>query len=439
MTISPPDAPTSDIVLERLSRLHPKIIDLSLDRIDRLLDRIGNPERFLPPVVHVAGTNGKGSTIAYLRAMLEAAGRRVHVYTSPHLVRFNERVRLAGRLIDEHALVALLEECEQANGGEPITFFEITTAAAFLAFTRHPADILLLETGLGGRLDATNVVERPRLTVLTPISFDHMQHLGNSLAAIAGEKAGIMKPGVPAVIGPQPPEAARVFEARGRDLGVPLRRAGIDWHVAPDPAGGLLFRAGEDAWRLPSPALPGAHQVVNAGIAIACAAHLGGFGLDEVAVGRGLREVEWPARLQRLARGPLVAMLPAGWEIWLDGGHNAAAGAALADFVAAWRREAPERPVHLVFGMLETKDPAAFLRPLAPLVRSVRAVDIPGEHAGLPAEKGAAIARALGIEAGASADIDGAVAAIIAAPAGRGRILVCGSLYLAGAVLAANA
>src|SRR5882724_6549066 len=219
---SSPVPPPSDLILERLTRLHPKIIDLSLDRVARLLDTLGAPQRRLPPVVHVAGTNGKGSVVAYLRAMLEAAGARVHVYTSPHLVRFNERIRLAGRLVDETALAALLEECERVNGSEPITFFEITTAAAFLAFTRAPADVVLLETGLGGRLDATNLVERPLLTVLTPISFDHRQHLGDTLALIAGEKAGIMKAGVPAVVAPQPPEAAAVFAACAAALGLPL-------------------------------------------------------------------------------------------------------------------------------------------------------------------------------------------------------------------------
>jgi dihydrofolate synthase/folylpolyglutamate synthase len=376
--------------------------------------------------------------IAYLRAMLEAAGRRVHVYTSPHLVRFNERIRLAGRLIDEGELVALLEECERANGGESITFFEITTAAAFLAFIRHPADILLLETGLGGRLDATNVVERPLLTVLTPISFDHMQHLGNTLPEIAREKAGIMKRGVPAVIGPQLPEAASVLESRARELGAPVSRAGTEWQVERSPEGGLRFRDSHRAWRLPLPALPGAHQIANAGIAIASSAQLGGLGADEAAVRRGLREVDWPARLQRLGRGPLVEMLTKGWEIWLDGGHNAAAGEALADFAAEWRRRAPDRPVHLVFGMLETKDPAAFLRPLAPFISTLHAVALPGEHATLPADRVAAVAREVGIDAHVADDVGHAIAAIAAGGAPAGRILICGSLYLAGAVLARN-
>jgi dihydrofolate synthase/folylpolyglutamate synthase len=433
---SSPVPPPSDLILERLTRLHPKIIDLSLDRVARLLDALGQPQRRLPPVVHVAGTNGKGSVIAYLRAMLEAAGARVHVYTSPHLVRFNERIRLAGRLVDETALAALLEECERVNGSEPITFFEITTAAAFLAFAREPADVVLLETGLGGRLDATNLVERPLLTVLTPISFDHRQHLGDTLAQIAGEKAGIMKPGVPAVVAPQPPEAAAVFAARAAALGLPLYRHAEEWQVS--AAADLRFRAGDREWLLPRPALLGQHQIINAGTALAASQFLGDFGLDATAMARGLREVEWPARLQRLAQGPLPARLPAGWELWLDGGHNGAAGEALADFVAGWRRDGAD--LHLVFGMLDTKEPAEFLAPLAPFTASLRAVTIPGSHAALPAESAAAVAREVGMTASAAASVGAAVEAIVAGarrdrPA---RILICGSLYLAGSVLAEN-
>ncbi|MEX1204790.1 MAG: folylpolyglutamate synthase/dihydrofolate synthase family protein [Dongiaceae bacterium] len=430
-------ASPTDAVLDRLTRLHPKIIDLSLDRIARLLAALGDPQARLPPAVHVAGTNGKGSVIAFLRAMLEAAGRRVHVYTSPHLVRFNERVRLAGALIPEAELLALLEECEAVNGGVPITFFEITTAAAFLAFTRHPADVLLLETGLGGRLDATNMVARPLLTVLTPVSFDHMQHLGHSLAEIAGEKAGIMKPGVPAVIGRQPPEAAAVFEARARALAAPLSRYGHEWSVRLED-GTLLFRDGAGERRLPLPGLAGAHQIDNAGLALACLPGLAGFGVDAAAMRRGLVRVEWPARLQRLVRGPLPAMLPAGWELWLDGGHNPAAGEAIAAMAAAWRAEAPDRPLHLIFGMLDTKPPVEFLRPLAPHARSLRAVTIPGEHASLTAEESAAAARQAGIEAAAADGIAAALAGIVAGTPAPARVLILGSLYLAGSVLAEN-
>ena len=455
----------NDIILDRLNRYHPKIIDLSLDRILRLLAALGNPQHHLPPVVHVAGTNGKGSVIAYLRAMLEAAGYRVHVYTSPHLVRFNERIRLAGRLIEDGELMRLLDECEAANGTTPITYFEITTVAAFLAFARTPADILLLETGLGGRQDATNMVERPLLTVLTPISFDHWQHLGNTLTLIAGEKAGIMKPGVPAVVAPQPDEAAAVFEARARELTVPLCRFGREWSASAtesDSSESLVFRMAGEERRLPLPALIGTHQIENAGTALACIPWLKGFAIDEAAMQRGLTEVQWPARMQRLTRGPLVAMLPPDWELWLDGGHNAAAGQAIAEIAAGWREAAPEtvpetmrgasggvsgrtspgaskdHPMHLVFGMLETKDPAEFLRPLAPLVRDLHAIAIPGEHAALSAEKAAAAARTVGIEAYPAESVSAALSAIRATNGRTGRVLICGSLYLAGSVLSEN-
>ncbi len=360
-------AETSDRVLERLGRLHPKLIDLSLGRIERLLAALGNPQDALPPVVHVAGTNGKGSTVATLRACLEAAGYRVHAYTSPHLVRFHERIRLAGRLIDEDALLALLEECERVNGGTPITYFEITTAAALLAFARNPADIVLLETGLGGRLDATNVIQRPAATAITPISLDHQAFLGDTIAAIAGEKAGILKPGAPAVVAPQPPEAEAVIEARAAGLDAPLLRWRREWRC--EAAGDGMRYAGP-RWRLdlPLPSLAGAHQIVNAGTAIACLEALAEFSLPPEAIAAGLRHIEWPARLQRLGRGPLVAMLPAGWELWLDGGHNPGAGAVLAAAVALWR----DRPLHLIVGMLNTKDAAGFLAPARTLRRDPR-------------------------------------------------------------------
>jgi dihydrofolate synthase / folylpolyglutamate synthase len=425
----------SDVVLERLTRLHPKIIDLSLDRTWRLLERLGHPERRLPPVIHVAGTNGKGSVIAYLRAMAEAAGHRVHVYTSPHLVRFHERIRLAGRLIDEPALLALLEECEQANGGEPITFFEITTCAAFLQFAREPADLLLLETGLGGRLDSTNVVDRPLATVLMPISFDHMQHLGDTLAKIAFEKAGILKAGVPAIVAAQPDDAMAVFEARAAELGAPLRRHRRDWWI--EPAGeGLRFRDPSGERRLPRPALPGDHQIDNAGAALACLPLLAGSGIeiDTAAQASGLTNVDWPARLQRLRRGPLVDRLPPGWEIWLDGGHNQAAGEMLAGFAEGWR----DQPLHLVFGMLNSKEPVAFLKPLAARARGLQAVAIGGGHASLAAEEAAAAARAAGLVAETAESVDAALARILATEPGPGRVLICGSLYLAGVVLAEN-
>lgn len=427
----------SDIVLERLSKLHPKLIDLSLGRVRRLLDRIGNPERRLPPVLHVAGTNGKGSVIAYLRAMLEAAGRRVHVYTSPHLVRFHERIRLAGELIAEGELLRLLEDCERANGGEPITFFEITTCAAFIAFADAPADILLMEVGLGGRLDATNVVDRPWLTVLTPISFDHMQHLGHTLAAIAGEKAGIMKRGVPAVVGPQPPEAAAVFAARAAELGCPLWRHGHEWQAGRD-GDRLLFRDADGERRLPLPALLGAHQIDNAGIALACLGHLDGSGVDDAAVRHGLTHVEWPARMQMLTRGPLADLLPPGWELWLDGCHNADGGRAAADVAADWAQQTPALPLHLIFGSLSTHDPQDILAPFRGLARGVHSVAVPGEHKTRSATESTAAALRAGLAAEAASGVEPALRAIIAGAGGPARVLICGSLYLAGAVLADN-
>jgi dihydrofolate synthase / folylpolyglutamate synthase len=424
----------TDRVLARLLQLHPKKIDLSLGRIERLLAALGNPEERLPPVIHVAGTNGKGSTLATLRACLEAAGRHVHVYTSPHLVRFHERIRLAGKLIDEDALLAILEECERANGGSPITFFEITTAAAFLAFSRTPADILLLETGLGGRLDATNVVRRPAIVAITPISLDHQAFLGDTVTAIAGEKAGILKPGVPAVIGPQPQDAEAVINQHAAAIGAPLYRWRREWHC--EPAGAGMHYEGV-RWRLdlPPPSLAGAHQVANAGAALACLEQLSGFDLPPAALAAGLRRIEWPARLQRLTQGPLPAMLPPGWELWLDGGHNPGAGAVLADAAADWC----DRPLYLIVGMLNSKDAGGFLAPLAAHTRALHAVTIPGEENPHPAAQIAASARSLGVAAQESLSVEAALRAIIADHAeGPARILICGSLHLAGVVLADN-
>jgi dihydrofolate synthase/folylpolyglutamate synthase len=419
-------------VLERLSHLHPKLIDLSLGRVERLLAALGDPHLRLPPVIHVAGTNGKGSTVATLRACLEAGGYRTHVYTSPHLVRFHERIRLAGELIDEAALIELLEECERANQGSPITYFEITTAAAFLAFARTPADIVLLETGLGGRLDATNVLPRPAATAITPVSLDHQAFLGDTLAAIAAEKAGILKPGAPAVIGPQTPEAAAVIDAKAAELGSPLHRWRREWHCEP-AAGGMRY-AGE-RWRLdlPLPALPGGHQIANAGAAVACLERLSEFVLPTATIADGLRHIEWPARLQRLGRGPLVAALPEGWELWLDGGHNPSAGVVLAEFAAGWA----DRPLYLVAGMLKTKDAAGFLMPLARYARALWAVTIPGEQNPLPAAAIVAAARSVGLPAQEAPSVAAALGDI-QARGGRGRVLICGSLHLAGVVLADN-
>jgi dihydrofolate synthase/folylpolyglutamate synthase len=424
--------PGPDTILERLLRLHPKLIDLSLGRIERLLAALGNSHHRLPPVIHVAGTNGKGSVVAFLEAMLTAAGYRAHTYTSPHLTRFNERIRLAGRDIDDDALTALLEECEVANAGLPITFFEITTAAAFLAFTRTPADILLLEAGLGGRLDATNVIDRPAVTGITPVSVDHVHFLGETIEAVAGEKAGILKPGVAAVIGPQTDTAAAVMIARAAALGAPLYRHGHGWQVRTNRTG---FRFDGQSWRfdLPAPALPGRHQIDNAGIAIACLERLDGFAITADAIANGLKQVKWPARLQRLTRGPLVAALLNGWELWLDGGHNPAAGAALAEAVTDWR----DRPLYLIFGNLDTKDRIGFLEPLGAAAAALRGITIPGEAAALSARDAAAAGQSAGIDSAPSESVGAALAELTAMP-GPARVLICGSLYLAGRVLREN-
>jgi dihydrofolate synthase / folylpolyglutamate synthase len=421
--------------LERLTKLHPKLIDLSLGRVERLLDRLGNPHQKLPPVIHVAGTNGKGSVLAFLRAFLEAANYRVHVHTSPHLVRFNERIRLAGSLIDEEALGALLAECEAANDGKPITYFEITTVAALLAFARTPADIVLLETGLGGRLDATNVVDDPVLTAITPISLDHQHFLGDTLAEIAGEKAGILKPNVPVICADQEDEARDVIAAKAESLDANLISEGQDWHIQAEPDE-FIFETKDGNQKFPRPALAGDHQLNNAAQAIACARHLEDFTVPDNAIRTGLRNVEWPARLQRLRTGPLVEMLPGNWELWLDGGHNkAAAEAIVAEAKASWA----DAPLYLVFGMLNSKQPGEFLSVLAPSVSEIRTVAIPGEAATLSAVEATGAAKTVGIESSPTNNVEEAVQALVELSPGSARILICGSLYLAGTVLADHA
>ena len=425
--------PPIDAVLDRLKTLHPKAIDLSLGRIARLLDRLGNPHASLPPVLHVAGTNGKGSLVAYLRAMLEAAGYRVHVYTSPHLVRFSERIRIAGEEIGAGPLAALLEECEHANAGAAITFFEITTAAAFLAFARTPADVTLLETGLGGRLDTTNMVARPALTAITPIALDHQPFLGDSLAQIAFEKAGILKPGIPAVIGPQPDEAIAVLAARATESGAPLFRHGDDWTATGD-AHGMTYRSAARRLDLPPPGLTGPHQIDNAGLALACMERLEGFSVSDAALGAGLRDVIWPARLQRLTLGPLAEQLPPGWELWLDGGHNPAAAKALARMAESWR----DRPFHVIVGHMNNRDCSAFLRPLAPTITRLYGVPIPGEANSQSAAAITQAATEAGIAAIKAASPNAALASLISETRKPARVLICGSLYLAGHILDHN-
>jgi len=421
-------AATSDLILSRMMALHPKIIDLTLDRVWRLLEALGNPQERLPPVVHIAGTNGKGSTLAMIRAGIEAAGKTCHAYTSPHLARFHERIRLAGTLISEDHLSAVLDECETANGGVPITYFEITTCAAILAMSRVRADYTLLEVGLGGRLDATNVIASPALTVITPVSMDHEGFLGDTLAAIAGEKAGILKRLVPCVVGPQDDAAMEVIEARAARLGAPLLAHGQHWHVS-EERGCLVYQDEHGLCDLPLPNLPGAHQIENAGAAIAA---LRALRLGDAALEGAVTRAEWPARMQRLAWGPLVEAAGDA-ELWLDGGHNPAAGQALARHLAGL---AP-RPTFLVCGMLNTKDVAGYLGPLARVAQGLTAVPIPGEANTLPADATAQAARGVGMDARVA---ESALAAVteIAARAPRARILICGSLYLAGGILRDN-
>ncbi|UWR57711.1 bifunctional folylpolyglutamate synthase/dihydrofolate synthase [Phaeobacter inhibens] len=418
---------TSDAILARMMALHPKIIDLTLDRVWRLLAALDNPQDKLPPVIHLAGTNGKGSTQAMIRAGLEGGGKSVHAYTSPHLARFHERIRLAGELISEQHLSEVLDECYAKNGGENITYFEITTVAGLLAFSRMPADYTLLEVGLGGRLDATNVIT-PEVSVITPISIDHEQFLGNTLAKIAAEKAGIIKRGIPVVVGPQPDEAMEVIEATAARLGAPLIAYGQHWHVW-EERGRLVFQDEAGLLDLPLPVLLGAHQIQNAGAALAVLRHMGA---DEAACAAAMTNAEWPARMQKLKTGPLVDVAPEA-ELWLDGGHNAAAGLALAKVLAGL----PARPTHLICGMLNTKDVSGYMAPLAPHVESLTAISIPDEVNTLSAEETKAAAKSVGIAAGTAESTIAGLQAIIAKDP-HARVLICGSLYLAGHILRDN-
>ncbi|MCC5975603.1 MAG: bifunctional folylpolyglutamate synthase/dihydrofolate synthase [Rubellimicrobium sp.] len=408
--------------------LHPKVIDLTLDRVWRLLAALDNPQDRLPPVVHVAGTNGKGSTQAMIRAGLEAAGARVHAYTSPHLEPIHERIRLAGTLITEEHLTRMLDRAYARNGGESITYFEITTCAAFLAFAETPADWTLLEVGLGGRLDATNVVARPALTAITPVDLDHQAFLGDTIGQIAGEKAGIMKRGVPCVVAPQHPEAMEVIEAHAARTGSPLIAHGQHWHVTTE-RGRLVFQDEHGLLDLPLPNLPGPHQIVNAGTALAA---LRALNQPDAAFEAAVTRADWPARMQRLAEGKLADLArPA--ELWLDGGHNPAAGEALAATLAGL----PPRPTHLICGMLNTKDIGGYLRPLARVAQSLTALSIPGEAATIPAHETAGHAERAGLPATTADSLQEAIAALVTREPSS-RILICGSLYLAGHVLREN-
>jgi dihydrofolate synthase / folylpolyglutamate synthase len=435
------DDSASTAILERLLTLHPKKIDLALDRILRLLHDLGDPQLKMPPTIHVAGTNGKGSVCAFSRAMLEAQGLKVHMHISPHLVRFHERIRIAGELIGEDELAATLEEVEYVNDGRPITYFEITNTAMFLAFSRHPADALVLEVGLGGRYDATNVIPHPAMTIIQPIGLDHQDFLGHDIRGIAAEKAGIIKPGVPVVIGPQDDPALGVILARVEELHAPAIVFGQDF-TAHQEHDRMVYQDEGGLLDLPLPKLIGRHQIENAGVAIAGLRHAHkGWGADK-AVEKGLRTVDWPARLQRLTKGPLLAMAPKGSEVWLDGGHNPHGAAAVSRAIADLD-DKTERPLYLICGMLKTKDAAGFLGAYRGLARHVVTIDIPGEAASLGAGALYDMARHAGLDAAPAEDMEDAMLQLQAWTRAHPkepppRILICGSLYLAGQVLAEN-
>jgi len=418
----------SDTILERLMTLHPKIIDLTLDRMTRLLDLLGSPEKALPPVIHIAGTNGKGSTQAMIRAGLEASGDICHAYTSPHLARFHERIFLAGKTIAEQDLANYLSKCEKVNGKISITYFEITTCAALLAFSQNKADYTLLEVGLGGRLDATNVIEDPKITVITPISIDHQQYLGNTLSEIAFEKAGILKRNCFAIIGPQEDEALNVIEARALEVGATCKIYGQHWHVW-EENGRLIFQDENGLLDLPLPKLIGAHQVQNAGIALATLRYLG---KDSSSYNGAMLNADWPARMQKLKNGPLITLAPDA-EIWLDGGHNKAAGHALSEAISRLQ----SRKLFLIVGMLNTKDVMGYMQPLLNKSSDLYGVSIPGEAATMSAQETVDIAKDVGFKAIVSENVESAIKDIVKYNH-NARILICGSLYLAGNILKEN-
>lgn len=423
----------TDAILKRLSGLHPKLIDLSLDRILPLLEALGRPQDKLPPVIHVAGTNAKGSTIAYLRAFLESAGKQVHVYNSPHLVRFNERIRLAGKLVSTRRLNDMLERVERVNAGRSITFFEVTTAAAFVLYAETPADFLLLETGMGGSYDTTNVVEHPLGVIITPVDLDHQSFLGPTIADIAVSKAGILKRGSKAVIGLQKEEGRAVIDRAARRLGIKPIWQGEDFHGQAQE-GRLVYQDEDGLLDLPPPALLGAHQFENAALAIAAARHFG-LPVDAASIAAGLRHVVWPARMTPLLKGPLRDLLGPGAELWLDGIHNAHGAAAVATALRDLERARPA-PLVLIMGLMNTRSPAAVLAPFAGMTQEVLTVTVPGEPNAHKAETIAAAARAAGFAATPKRSIVSALQAAALVP--NVRVLICGSLYLAGDVLAKN-
>ncbi len=433
--------PSVTASLETLSALHPKLIDLSLDRIETLLERRGRPQDRLPPVIHIAGTNGKGSTQALLRAMLEAAGHTVHAYTSPHLVRFNERIRLGhpsgGRIVDDEMLVRAIERVRAINNGDEITYFEITTAIALDLFATNAADYCLMEVGLGGRFDATNVIDQPLASVITPVSHDHPEFLGSDLAGIAAEKAGILKRGSVGVIAPQNEHAMAMIAVEAQAAGAKLFRHGEDWTVWSEH-GRLIYQDEAGLLDLPLPRLVGNHQVINAGTAIATL-RASGVHMSAEAMESGLTSARWPARLQNVSTGSLVGKLPEGAEIWLDGGHNQSAGVALAETMSDLEERNP-RPLVLITGLMTTKDPAGFFAPFAGLARHALTIPVPDTEAGYSPDDLAIAAMSVDLPAQPIESFEEACAELVRHSAGQPppRVLICGSLYLAGAVLGAN-
>ena len=420
-------------LVQRLNRYHPKKIDLSLGRIQRLLGNLGHPEKTLPPVIHVAGTNGKGSVIAFMRAIAEAAGLKVHAYTSPHLIRFNERIRIAGDLISNDSLLSVLNECEMANEGDPISFFEITTAMAFLGFSRTPADLVLLETGLGGRLDATNVLSKPAVTALTPISVDHVGFLGDQISGIAAEKAAIMREGITSIVATQPAEAEDMIATTAANVNARCQFQCLDWDFEAHE-GFFSIQTRYRNSEIPLPKLQGAFQLQNAAQAITCLDAVAGYSFSYEDIQSGIQNVDWPGRLQHLNYGPLVEHLPREWELWVDGGHNAGAGMTLAIQASIWS----DKPLYAIIGMIKTKDPAAFIMPLAPHLEGILAVSIKGEDASLSADALTTMLRENGLEIQPMLSVEEAITNLITKSNSPARILICGSLYLAGKVLLEN-
>lgn len=432
---------SSSELLERFRRDHAQAnstdINLTLRPAYRdLLQKLGNPHQKLPPVIHVAGTNGKGSTCAFLRSILEAEGYKVHVYTSPHLVSFHERIRIAGELISKDELVEILTTCLNSSAPGSISYFEAATATAFTAFARHKADFTILETGLGGRLDATNIVEKKLATVMTRLSYDHREYLGDTLADIAREKAGIMRAKTPCFVASQPNyESLKTLSVIAGELNVPLVLGGKDWNVKPT-TNGFRFHSTQREIELPPPNLLGHHQFWNAGLAIATLIALQ-ESISEKSIIRGLQSVEWPARLQKLTTGKLPALLPQNWELWLDGGHNDSAGEVLATQAQQWQKQ-DNKPLHLIIGMLTTKHPHEFLKPLQPHLTSLHTVTVPNEPLSFSNDMLADQTRLTGLKnVKPSASIPDAMKDI-SLSALPGRILICGSLYLAGHVLHLN-